>query len=702
MKKSILSLIILLLCSFTLPAQELTEEPDSLSRELEEITVKAAPVIRKIDRSIYTVENALKQRSTSTLNLLNNLQIPQLTVNDLMETVTSSLGTVQIRVNGREVTVAGLKMINPENVQKIEWIDNPGLRYGNEAGAVINIIVKNPTAGGSFMINGTQSLTIGYSNASTNLTVNSGASQWTIGGWLYNRNRIDMYREYTDRYLLPNGSVLNRTQSPLDSYFTSQTATPTISYNYMKSDSINFYIGINYYNKWQGDGAYNGLLESTLSRTDEKMRLTEGWDNTNKYPWMNIYFERKLRGGNTLILNASGQISDQYSRTTYQEFDEISQQETVNIDNTIKNRIWNYGLEGNYIKDFGKAGQLTTGVSYTGSKGRSTYLNYDNYELQRISNRIYFFGEYMFPVGKATFTGGVGGIWTQYYIGNQDDQESKLHFVPRLSVNWRASDRSRWSLTYRTGVTTPSSTSLSPVTQQIDDIQIERGNPNLKSYLSHYLMLRYNFSNYNNLNISAAIDFSRQSNIIQPYYAWEGDKILRSYSNDGYYNTVFGSIDLSYEPIKDWLNLSASIMFTHDWNKGQGYTHKLTSWGQNFDISVSHWNWTLGFQLYNPRKDLWGETISKNEFYNVLSINYHWRKWNFGAGMLMPFGRYNNTKELIADLVKQNTINRTNKFQRMPFITISYNMNWGQQKRAAQRRLSGNASNGGGVEAAGR
>lgn len=701
MKKAVVSLNFLLV-SVILSSQELTQYPDSLSHELEEITVKAAPVIRKIDRSIYTVEDALKQRSTSTLNLLNNLQIPQLTVNDLMETVTSSLGAVQIRVNGREVTVADLKMINQENVQKIEWIDNPGLRYGNDTGAVINIIVRNPTAGGSFMINGTQSLSAGYSNASTNLTINNGASQWTIGGWLSNRNHIDMFREYTDKYRLSDGSVLNRTQNPLDGYFTKQSASPTISYNYMRSDSINFYIGVNYFNQWCGDGVYNGLLEGTLSRTEEKMRLTEGWDNTNKYPWMNIYFERKLRGGSILIFNATGQISDQYGRTTYREFNETNQQETVNIDNSIDNRTWNYGLEGNYIKNFGKVGQLSGGVRYTGSKGNTTYLNQEDYEIQRISNRIYFFGEYMLSVGKITFTGGLGGIWTQYYVGNQEDNESKLHFVPRLSVNWRASDHSRWSLSYRSGVTTPSATSLSPVTQQIDDIQIERGNPDLKSYLSHYLMLRYNFSNYKNLNISASFDFSHQANIIQPYYTWEGAKILRSYSNDGYYNTVFGSIDVSYEPVMDWIRLSASIMFTHDWNKGRGFRHRLTSWGQNFDISVSHWNWTLQFQLYNPRKDLWGETVTKNEFYNVLSINYHWKQWNFGAGILMPFGRYNNTKDVIADLVQQNTINRTNSFQRMPFLTFSYNVNWGQQKRGAQRRLSGNASNGGGVEAAGR
>ena len=48
---------------------------------------------------------------------------------------------VELRINGVKAEIQEVKALLPADVLKIEYHDNPGLRYGNVA-AVIDIILK--------------------------------------------------------------------------------------------------------------------------------------------------------------------------------------------------------------------------------------------------------------------------------------------------------------------------------------------------------------------------------------------------------------------------------------------------------------------------------------------------------------------------------------------------------------------------------
>ena len=53
-----------------------------------------------------------------------------------------------MRINGVKAEIQEVKALLPADVLKIEYHDNPGLRYGNVA-AVIDIILKEKKNGGS-------------------------------------------------------------------------------------------------------------------------------------------------------------------------------------------------------------------------------------------------------------------------------------------------------------------------------------------------------------------------------------------------------------------------------------------------------------------------------------------------------------------------------------------------------------------------
>ena len=66
-----------------------------------------------------------------------------------MHTVTalSNLGSVQIRINDIIASKEDMLALDMKAVQQIDYIDNPGVRYGEGIAYVVNIIVKQPVSG---------------------------------------------------------------------------------------------------------------------------------------------------------------------------------------------------------------------------------------------------------------------------------------------------------------------------------------------------------------------------------------------------------------------------------------------------------------------------------------------------------------------------------------------------------------------------
>lgn len=150
MKKTLLVIILLICCVLASLAQ--SQMQDSIAtQELHEIVIEAPKVIRKADMDVYHPSRSAVDNSKNGMQLLRNLMIPSLSVNDALGSVTAAGQSVQIRINGRVATIDQVKSLLPETIKRVEWIDNPGLRY-NGASYVLNVIVTNPTVGGSLML----------------------------------------------------------------------------------------------------------------------------------------------------------------------------------------------------------------------------------------------------------------------------------------------------------------------------------------------------------------------------------------------------------------------------------------------------------------------------------------------------------------------------------------------------------------------
>ncbi|MBQ7697859.1 MAG: carboxypeptidase-like regulatory domain-containing protein, partial [Paludibacteraceae bacterium] len=137
-----------------------TIEMNEASQELGEVVVESKAVIQKVDRQILLPNKEQMAASSDGVSLLQNLQIPRIVVNPADNTVkTLANQDVQLRINGIEASNSEVMAINPKDVIRIEYHDQPGVR-DNGAAAVIHYIVKHRDTGGNLMLNASNGVTM--------------------------------------------------------------------------------------------------------------------------------------------------------------------------------------------------------------------------------------------------------------------------------------------------------------------------------------------------------------------------------------------------------------------------------------------------------------------------------------------------------------------------------------------------------------
>ena len=111
---------------------------------LQEVTVKGSKVVQRVDgQTIYPTRQQLES-STNGYSLLSKLALPHLRIDPVMHTITalSNLGSVQVRINDIVASKEDLLALDMKAVQHIDYIDNPGVRYGEGVAYVVNIIQR--------------------------------------------------------------------------------------------------------------------------------------------------------------------------------------------------------------------------------------------------------------------------------------------------------------------------------------------------------------------------------------------------------------------------------------------------------------------------------------------------------------------------------------------------------------------------------
>lgn len=143
------------------------------------------------------------------------------------------------------------------------------------------------------------------------------------------------------------------------------------------------------------------------------------------------------------------------------------------------------------------------------------------------------------------------------------------------------------------------------------------------------------------------------------------------------------------EILPDWITLSGGVQYRMERMRGTGYNLHNNNWSGNVNLQVTHWGFVLSGQYVRAQHDLWGEKISWGENISVIDLSYNRKNWQFSAGMIMPFGKYDQGSESLSKWNRNEQHMRLD--MRMPYVSISYNVQWGRQKRGVEKLINADA-----------
>lgn len=681
--KAILITILMFLIAIIALAQE---TGDSIaSQQLQEIVVQAPKVIRKADMDVYYPSRSAVDNSKNGVQLLNNLMIPSLTVTESLGIIQAAGQTVQVRINGRESSIEQVKTLLPETIKKVEWIDNPGLRY-NWANYVLNFIVSNPTVGGSLMTNAMPAVNQVWGNYFADLKFNNGRSQFEFWGRFKLTNKIKSHREYQETFTYPDGTFLTRIETSRGGNLDNTMGNFTASYSYIKPDTMVLMVDLSYYRKFTDKFTYNGLL--SLSNGMDDILLTDMHGDKGSKPYLSVYFEQHFANKQMLVVDFNSSFYFGRSYSDYIEQLPDATEYLTDIHTMIKDRNKAYGIEADYIKKWNNS-RFTAGISYTANRNRSVYENLDDEIFHQRQDKVYFFAEYFQRIKKFTLTAGIGAQYTDFLFRETDQGSDSWNMRPQATVTYGINQNHQFKLSFESWQSTPSLAETNIAPQQLDGFQWRIGNPNLKTSNSYMLTLRYNF-NVPRVTGSFGVRAFSSPNAITPLLYWDNDRLITTYENSQGLKNLSFFIAPQIDIIPKWLMMSGYLQYRMERMSGSGYKLHNYNWSGNANLRLMHWGFVLSAQYMRAQHDLWGEKISWGENISVIDLSYNWKNWQFGAGMIMPFGKYDQGSKMLS---KWNTNEQHMRLNmRMPYISISYNLQWGHQKRSAQKLIKADAN----------
>lgn len=681
--KPLFPTILMLLTATSAFAQEPTDTIDT--QQLQEVVIEAPRVIRKADMDVYYPSQSAVDNAKNGMQLLNNLMIPTLSVTEALGTIQAAGQSMQVRINGRESSIAQVRALLPETIKRVEWIDNPGLRYKG-TNYVLNFIVTNPTVGGSVMATAQPALNQAWGWYMANAKFNSGPSQFEVGGNGKLTDGFKTHRDYTETFTFPDGTYLTRNETSRGGRMDNSFGRFWASYNYIKPDTTVFMVELSSFNKFKDTFRYDGLMSLSNGMDDILLTDTHGGNGIN--PALSMYFEQHFAHKQMLVVDFNSSFYFGKSYSDYIEQMPVTLGYLTDIHTMIKDRNQAYAIEADYIKNW-KRSRFTAGASYTANRNRSRYENLDGQIFHQRQDKVYFFAEYFHRINKVALTGGLGAQYTDILFRESGRGSNSWNLRPQASASYSINQNHQLRLSFDSWQSTPTLEQSNVVPQQLDGFQWRVGNPDIKTSNSYMLTLRYNF-NLPRMSGTFGIRAFTSPNAIAPLLYWDNDRLITTYENSRGLRNLSFFLAPQIEIVPDWVTLSGYLQYRMERMRGSGYKLHNYNWSGHANLQVTHWGFVLSGQYVRAQHDLFGEQISWGENISLVELSYNWKQWQFGAGMIMPFGKYDQGSKMLS---KWNTNEQHMRLDmRIPYIMVSYNLQWGRQKQGAKKRVNANAN----------
>ncbi|MDR1644834.1 MAG: carboxypeptidase-like regulatory domain-containing protein [Tannerellaceae bacterium] len=649
---------------------------------LESLTVTAANQSSYIDKKlVYPSERQVKA-STNGVNLLQQLMLPKLIVNPLFNEVSlPGGGELQYRINGVKVELQDVIALLPADIIRIEYHDNPGLRYGN-ADVVLDYIVRRPVTGGNMGVDLSDGVYTGWGNNFLNGRINHKKSEFSVNYSLFHRDFYQMSRDNEERFVFADGNVLHRKEVGDPGHVEMYWQHLNTAYSFQNEATL-VSATLRYYARSHPHFDYTGTLYNVADPSDAVRMIDQSTRKVHR-PALDLYFQQKLRGDQTLALNLVGT----YNYTTDTRFYQESRNDVLltDVNNRVTGRKYSWIGEAIYEKKLG-ANRIGAGIRHMQAFSNNTYVDDLSYTTKMNQGETYFYGEFKGKAGKLDYTVGMG-LTRSAFRQEGDENYDYYAFNPRLNLYYTLPERSSLRLKMEMNNSSPSLSNLSNVSLVIDSLQVQRGNPSLKPFLDSYAELTYERQQgivYG--NVTGTYVYQHKAIMDEKYP--EGDKIIQTWNNQKNHQRMSGSLTLRVGPVKDILQVSATGGVNHYLSNGNTYHHRYTNWYTRVEGSATFRGFTAVAGLETPWNWFYGETLEGGENIHYAMLNYSRKALSVGLGMFNPFAdNYKQETENRSQYASYKKTNYINESSRLLMVKLTYRFSFGRTYNAGERRLN--------------
>lgn len=605
----------------------------SEAQTLKEVTVEGERLkgVAEVDKTVYTINSKATVSAHSGLELLR--QVPAVQVDFQNNITLEGRSNIMILVDGKQRDKEYLAQLNPNNIDKIEVMTNPSVKYEADVTGVINIILKREKKHG---ISGQFRPEIPLT---TNLISSHNSANLEYG---YNKLRIfaSGHGGFQKFDITNTNNRINYNNESSTRYF--QRGDGSARFYYVGID-----YGLDYFINAKNTLNIYGNTRPVSGRTFK----TDGFKELYTDNQLKTYIDGYSYDKND---NYSNYYSVFYKRT----FDKQAQELTVdlNYSNYTNNREANYkdqyyagdritpignlvsrtetgddnrdaiGLKLDYVQPVNKDYKIGLGYhNYTQWIDNNFYVESDATEsgLEYTEGRHAAYTSFTGTVKKLNIQAGLRYELSNIEINNTTEINYDC-FLPSLTIQQKFGKIHSLKLTYRRSIQRPGINNLNPFVNQIDSITISRGNPYLKP----------SYSNKAELNYSVPVK--------------------NSYLSTGVYYNYFTD---NFQRITRIVNGRISETFID--NIGTGAEYGITFSGS---LKLTKW-WQL-----NPYVSVYGVELDEKKEYGIEANNRISYRMNASSTFTLPkkFSIFVHTQVSSPFISAQNT----NKRQPMYVVGI--------------------------------
>ena len=664
---------------------------------LKGVTVEAARVVEKVDRQIIFPTKEQVKTASNGYDLLDNLSLPTIIVNRAERKVLSLKGgDVQIRINDVKASMQDVLALQPDEVTKVEFINVPGLKYGDSnLNAVINYQVRRRYAGYVGGVSTMQGTKAGFNNSDGYFKYNVKKSEFSINYSFSYRSVEERSYESLGTYHLPTGETLHRNYLGYDSPFLYTTNNVQLGYNLSEPDKYTLNVRLNFFN-------YNSPVRGMNQLYQESGKANQYLQNNRKMleqiPSLDIYYSLNMPHDQNLALNLVGT----YIGTDYQY---RMREYTFNKspDESVKNApLTDYSYdatgrkrsligEGTYSKNW-KQMALSVGGQYNISHTDNIYVGSSNADTELKYSNLYLFTQLQGQQKWFSYQVGVGATRSSIHQG--ENGYSKWLFRPQVTLQAKANDRLSFKWSSKITSDIPSLSDLSELRQYSNSFEARDGNSGLKP-----------FTGYNN-TLSASWNIPLMSVYLEGNWTYYdkpiATSILPEKREDGSYLFVskpknqkshnYKHLLLTPEVhlIKDHLDLNLMCEYQNVKTKGLDYSHEFNYFSYGAEIRYMTGNWNIGYGAYKVEKSFWGEKTNGGEPTSNLAVTYSYKNWQFGVLGLFVFYPHGCVykDELFNKYVQQKNKVRLADQGNMLVFSASFNFSHGRRYHTGSRKLN--------------